>query len=119
MRDVESELAAVKSEHDPLASHIFVSRRHYRNVNDTKSGKRRETIARRASILPANLALGVASTSGSASWEPLRDSERAILAVRRTLWKRFPDDSRKGESLAVVVLVGIAFMEVLATLADR
>jgi hypothetical protein len=24
----------------------FVSRRHYRNVNDTKSGKRREMIAR-------------------------------------------------------------------------
>jgi hypothetical protein len=42
IRDVESELAAMKAEHDPLASHIFVSRRHYRNVNDTKSGKRRE-----------------------------------------------------------------------------
>jgi hypothetical protein len=32
IRDVESELAAMKAEHDPLASHIFVSRRHYRNV---------------------------------------------------------------------------------------
>jgi hypothetical protein len=42
--DVESELTAMKAEHDPLASHIFVSRRHYRNVNDTKSGKRREMI---------------------------------------------------------------------------
>jgi hypothetical protein len=42
IRDVESELAAMKAEHDPLASHIFVSRRSYRNVNDTKSGKRRE-----------------------------------------------------------------------------
>jgi hypothetical protein len=46
IRDVESELAAMKAEHDPLASHIFVSRRHYRNVNDTKSGKRREVTAR-------------------------------------------------------------------------
>ena len=46
IRDVESELAAMKAEHDPLASHIFVSRRHYRNANDTKSGKRRETMAR-------------------------------------------------------------------------
>ena len=46
IRDVESELAAMKSEHDPLASHIFVSRRHYRNINDTKSGKPRETMAR-------------------------------------------------------------------------
>ena len=44
IRDVESELAAMKAEHDPLASHIFVARRHYRNVNDTKSGKRRETM---------------------------------------------------------------------------
>ena len=46
MREVESELAPARAEHDPLASHIFVSRRHYRNINDTKSGKRRETIAR-------------------------------------------------------------------------
>jgi hypothetical protein len=46
IRDVESELAAMKAEHDPLASHIFISRRQYRNVNDTKSGKRREMTAR-------------------------------------------------------------------------
>jgi hypothetical protein len=39
IRDVESELAAMKAEHDPLASHIFLSRRSYRNVKDTKSGK--------------------------------------------------------------------------------
>lgn len=45
IRDVETELAAMKAEHDPLASHIFVSRRRYRNANDTKSGKRRETNA--------------------------------------------------------------------------
>ena len=37
IRDVESELAAMKAEQDPLASHIFVSRRSYRNVNDTKT----------------------------------------------------------------------------------
>jgi len=48
MRDVESELAAMKAEHDPLASHIFVARRSYRNVNDTKSGKRREMSARQS-----------------------------------------------------------------------
>ena len=46
IRDVESELEALKDEHDPLALHIFVSRRHYRNVNDTKSGKRRDMNAR-------------------------------------------------------------------------
>ena len=32
IRDVETELAAMKTEHDPLASHIFISRRHYRNL---------------------------------------------------------------------------------------
>jgi len=46
IRDVESELASMKAEYDPLASHIFVSRRHYRIVTDSKSGKRREMIAR-------------------------------------------------------------------------
>jgi hypothetical protein len=30
------------SEHDPLALHIFTSSRRYRNIADTKSGKRRE-----------------------------------------------------------------------------
>jgi len=46
VRDVECELAAMKAERDPLASHIFVSRRDYRNVNDTKGGKRRDMNAR-------------------------------------------------------------------------
>ena len=46
IHDVEAEPAAMKREHDPLASHIFFSRRHYRNVNDTKSGKRLEMVAR-------------------------------------------------------------------------
>ena len=41
IRDVEGELAAMEVEQDPLASHIFISRRHYRNLSDTKSGKRR------------------------------------------------------------------------------
>jgi hypothetical protein len=44
--EVEAELAAMKAERDPLASHIFFSRRQYRNANDTKSGKRREINAR-------------------------------------------------------------------------
>jgi len=35
-----------KPKNDPLALHIFVSCRHYRNVNDTKRGKRREMTAR-------------------------------------------------------------------------
>ena len=41
IREVEAVLETMRAEHDPLASHIFVSRRHYRNLSDTKSGKRR------------------------------------------------------------------------------
>ena len=46
MREVNAAIEEMRSEHDPLASHIFVSRRQYRNANDTKSGKRREVTAR-------------------------------------------------------------------------
>jgi hypothetical protein len=67
IRDVESELAAMKAEHDPLASHIFVSRRHYRNVNDTKSGKRREITAR----LSFDTACELGFRGGLDEWERL------------------------------------------------
>jgi hypothetical protein len=46
IRETESILEAMRAEHDPLAVHIFVSRRQYRNVPDTKSGSRREIAAR-------------------------------------------------------------------------
>ena len=36
IREVEAVVETVRAEHDPLASHIFISRRHYRNANDTK-----------------------------------------------------------------------------------
>lgn len=42
IRDVEKEVAALQVNHDPLASHIFVSRREFQAANDTKSGKRSE-----------------------------------------------------------------------------
>jgi hypothetical protein len=48
MREVNAAIEEMRSEHDPLASHIFISRRNYRNVHDTKSGKRRDTAARRS-----------------------------------------------------------------------
>ena len=38
--EVEVVLETLRAEHDPLASHIFISRRHYQNLSDTKSGKR-------------------------------------------------------------------------------
>ena len=41
IREVEAVVETMRGEHDPLASHIFVSRRHYQTLSDTKSGKRR------------------------------------------------------------------------------
>ena len=73
IHDVEAELAAMKAEHDPLASHIFISRRHYRNANDTKSGKRRETNAR----LSFNTACQLGFRGSLYEWE------RLMGAVRR------------------------------------
>lgn len=46
IQETESVLKAMRAEHDPLAVHIFVSRRQYRNTPDTKSGKRTEMVAR-------------------------------------------------------------------------
>src|SRR6266566_5125541 len=74
IRDVESELAAMKTEHDPLASHIFVSRRHYRNVTDTKSGKRREMMAR----LSFNTACELGFLGSLDEWERLRGGEHKL-----------------------------------------
>jgi hypothetical protein len=46
IREVEDAIVAMRESRDPLASHIFYSRRQYRNASDTKSGKRREVTAR-------------------------------------------------------------------------
>src|SRR5260370_8465422 len=43
IRDVESEIATMKTQHDPLALHIFVARRSYRNVADTKGANHPQT----------------------------------------------------------------------------
>jgi hypothetical protein len=67
IHDVESELAAMKAEHDPLASHIFTSRRRYRSINDTKSGKRREMMAR----LSFDTACGLGFRGSLDEWERL------------------------------------------------
>jgi hypothetical protein len=64
---VECGLAAMKAEHDPLASHIFISRRHYRNANDTKSGKRCETNAQ----LSFNTACELGFRGSLDEWERL------------------------------------------------
>jgi len=46
IREVEAVVETMRAEHDPLASHIFISRSRYRNVNNTKGGKRRQMNAR-------------------------------------------------------------------------
>ena len=46
IQEAEIALEEMRAESDPLAVHIFVSRRQYRNMPDTKSGKRHETAAR-------------------------------------------------------------------------
>jgi hypothetical protein len=43
---IRAAIEEMQAGHDPLASHIFVSRRLYQNMSDTKSGKRRDTAAR-------------------------------------------------------------------------
>jgi hypothetical protein len=67
IREVEDVITALKAEHDPLASHIFVSRRHYRNANDTKGGKRREINAR----LSFNTAYELGFRGSLDEWERL------------------------------------------------
>jgi hypothetical protein len=46
IKETETVLKSMRAEHDPLAVHIFVSRRRYRNTPDTKGGKRVDTVAR-------------------------------------------------------------------------
>ena len=46
MREVNAAIEEMRREHDPLASHIFVSRRLYQKISDTKSGKRHHLSAR-------------------------------------------------------------------------
>ena len=55
IREVEAVLEQMRAEHDPLAVHIFVSRRHYRNTRVLKSGKPQ----------PATLASAATSVNGS------------------------------------------------------
>lgn len=46
IQEAQVAVEEMRAESDPLAVHIFVSRRQYRNIPDTKSGKRSEAAAR-------------------------------------------------------------------------
>jgi len=67
IREVEAVVETMRAEHDPLASHIFISRRHYRNAKDTKGGKRREINAR----LSFNTACELGFRGSLDEWERL------------------------------------------------
>ncbi len=69
IHEAEAALAEMRGERDPLAVHIFVSRRQYRNMPDTKSGKRSEVVARitwqTACSLYFRSSLGVKAANGT------------------------------------------------------
>jgi len=67
IREVEAVVEAMRAEHDPLATHIFISRRQYRNANHTKGGKRREMNAR----LSFNTACELGFRGSLDEWERL------------------------------------------------
>jgi Sec-independent protein translocase protein TatA len=46
LHETKTALTEMQAESDPLAVHIFVSRRQYRNTPDPKGGRRQETAAR-------------------------------------------------------------------------
>jgi hypothetical protein len=66
-REVEAVVETMQVEHDPLASHIFISGRNYRNAKDTKGGKRRQMNAR----LSFNTACEVGFRGSLDEWERL------------------------------------------------
>lgn len=65
IREVEAAVHEMRAEHDPLAVRIFTSRRQYRNMPDTKSGKRRETAARLSWQTACDLGFEEPSENGS------------------------------------------------------
>lgn len=70
IREVEAVVETMRGEHDPLASHIFISRRQYRNAKDTKGGKRRAMNAR----LNFNTACELGFRGSLHEWERLMDA---------------------------------------------
>ena len=81
IREVEVVVETMRDEHDPLASHIFISRRQYRNVNDTKGGKRRDMSPR----LSFNTACELGFRGSLDEWERLMGAvTRPVIAADHT-----------------------------------
>jgi hypothetical protein len=80
IHEVEAAVETMRGEHDPLASHIFISRRHYRNIADTKGGKRREINAR----LSFNTACELGFRGSLDEWERLMGAVARRWQLRGT-----------------------------------
>ena len=72
LRETEAALEELHADSDPLAVHIFVARRQYRNVPDTKGGKRSEIAAR----LSWQTACELGYRGSLAEWERLMGASR-------------------------------------------
>ena len=57
VRETEAALEEMCTDSDPLAVHIFTARRQYRNVPDTKGGKRSDMAAKRTWTKPTGFGL--------------------------------------------------------------
>lgn len=66
IHEAEAALEEMRSEPDPLAVHISVSRRQYRNMADTNGGKRHATAARLSWQVACEL--GFRGTLGEWEW---------------------------------------------------
>jgi hypothetical protein len=64
----------------PMASHISISRRLYRKMSDTKSGKRHHLSARPSWQRACQLGFRGNLESGSDSWPPLPGARVCIVA---------------------------------------
>ena len=91
--DVETELAAMKAEHDPPHHTFSFRRRHYRNTSEVKSGKRRDLNAR----LSFNTARELGFRGRLEEWESLMGApakaitEASTTGLQMTLrdtWRR-------------------------------
>jgi hypothetical protein len=71
IRELEMVLEWMRAEHDPLAVHIFLARRQFRNLPDTKSGKRGDT----AALISFREALTLGFRGDLAEWERLLGAE--------------------------------------------
>lgn len=71
LREAEAAVEEMRAESDPLAVHIFVSRRQYRNTSDSKGGRRHETAAR----LSWQTACDLGFRGSLGEWERLMGAE--------------------------------------------